>query len=151
MAPFFGPPCTVASFHRHHRHHHHHHHFPLLIPSWHAQLHLHRHTNEHWADNWRTNKQSDRNANNREYKSSKRKTYNIKQEKNKCTVEQEFHIVSFYRAMLCIRGISISHGPVSVRMSVCPSVTSRCSTKTAKRRITQTTPYDSPGILVFWC
>jgi len=42
-------------------------------------------------------------------------------------------------------------------MSVCPSVclfvrlsvTSRCSTKTAKRRITQTTPHDSAGTLVF--
>ena len=30
------------------------------------------------------------------------------------------------------------------------SVTSRSSTKTAKRRITQTTPHDSPGTLVFW-
>ena len=50
-----------------------------------------------------------------------------------------------YRAMLCICGTS--HGHVSVRLSV----TSRCSTKTAKPRITQTTPYDSPGILVFWC
>ena len=38
----------------------------------------------------------------------------------------------------------------SVRQSVSPSVTSRCSTKTAKRRITQTTPYNSPGTLVFW-
>ena len=54
--------------------------------------------------------------------------------------------VSFYRAMPCIRGTS--HGPVSVSVSV--SVTSRCSTKTAKRRITQTTPHDSPGTLVFW-
>ena len=27
-----------------------------------------------------------------------------------------------------------------------PSVTSRCCTKTAKRRITQTTPHDSPGL-----
>jgi len=35
--------------------------------------------------------------------------------------------------------------------SVRPSVTSRCSTKTAKRRITQTTPHDSPRTLVFWC
>jgi len=42
----------------------------------------------------------------------------------------------YYRAMLCIRGTS--HGPVSVCPSV--SVTSRSSTKTAKRRITQTTP-----------
>jgi len=52
--------------------------------------------------------------------------------------------LSFYRTMLCIRGTS--HGPVSV----CPSVTSRRSTKTAKRSITQTTPHDSPGTLVFW-
>ena len=62
-------------------------------------------------------------------------------------------VCGFYRAMLCIRGTS--HGPVSVclsvRLSVRPSVTSRCSTKTAKRRITQTTPHDSPGRLVFCC
>jgi len=34
---------------------------------------------------------------------------------------------------------------------LCPSVsvTSRSSTKTAKRRIIQTTPHDSPGTLVF--
>jgi len=49
--------------------------------------------------------------------------------------------IVFYRAMLCIRGTS--HGPVSVRPSARLSVTSRCSTKTAKRRITQTTPHDS--------
>ena len=36
-------------------------------------------------------------------------------------------------------------------MSLCLSVTSRSSTKTAKQRITQTTPHDSPGTLVFWC
>jgi len=35
--------------------------------------------------------------------------------------------------------------------SVCLSVTSRSSTKTAKRRITQTTPHDTPGNLVFGC
>ena len=49
----------------------------------------------------------------------------------------------FYRAMLsllCIRGTS--HGPVSV--CLCLSDTSRCSTKTAKHRITQTTPHDTP-------
>jgi len=38
-------------------------------------------------------------------------------------------------------------------MAVCPSVrssvTSRSSTKTAEQRITQTTPHDSPGTLVF--
>ena len=55
----------------------------------------------------------------------------------------------FYRAMLCMRGTS--HGPVSVCPSVRPSVTSRSSTKTAKRRITQTTRHDSPGTLVFGC
>ena len=49
--------------------------------------------------------------------------------------------IDCYRAMLCIRGTS--HGPVSV------SVTSRSSTKMAKQRITQTTPHDSPGTLVF--
>jgi len=37
--------------------------------------------------------------------------------------------------MLCIRGTS--HGPVSVRLSVRSFVTSRCSTKTTKRRITK--------------
>ena len=39
--------------------------------------------------------------------------------------------------MLCIRGTS--HGPVSVCVCLSVSVTSRSSTKTAKRRITQTT------------
>jgi len=33
--------------------------------------------------------------------------------------------------------------------SVCPSITSRCFTKTAKRRITQTTTLDSIGTQVF--
>jgi len=59
----------------------------------------------------------------------------------------------FYRAMLCIRGTS--HGPASVGLclsvSVRLSVTSRSSTKTAKRSITQRTPHDTPGSLVFWC
>jgi len=36
-------------------------------------------------------------------------------------------------------------------LSVCLSLTRRCSTKTAERRITQTTPHNSPGTLVFWC
>ena len=53
-------------------------------------------------------------------------------------------VCGHYRAMLCMRGTS--RGPVAV----CLSVTSRSSTKTAKRRITQTTPHDSPGTLVFW-
>jgi len=47
--------------------------------------------------------------------------------------------------MLCIRG--------TIAMGLCPSVSvaSRSSTETAKRRITQTTPHDTPGTLVFWC
>ena len=40
---------------------------------------------------------------------------------------------------------------LSVSVCVCLSVTSRSCTKTAKRRITQTTPHDSPGNLVFCC
>ena len=36
-------------------------------------------------------------------------------------------------------------------MGLCLSVTSRSSTKSAKCRITQTTPHDTPGTLVFWC
>jgi len=39
---------------------------------------------------------------------------------------------------------------LSVRLSVRLSVTSRHCTEMAKRRITQTTPYDNRGTLVFW-
>ena len=49
----------------------------------------------------------------------------------------------FYRVVLGIMGLC-----PSVSVSVSLSVTSRSSTKTAKRRITQTTPHDSPGTLV---
>ena len=59
----------------------------------------------------------------------------------------QYDFKSFYRAMLCIRGTS--HGPVSVCVCLCLSVTSRCSTNTAKRWITQTTPHDTQGNLVF--
>jgi len=51
------------------------------------------------------------------------------------TTPQRLSRPTFYRAMLCIRGTS--HGTVSVRLSIRLSVTSRCSTKTAKLRITQ--------------
>jgi len=40
---------------------------------------------------------------------------------------------------------------LAIGLCLCLSVTSRSSTKTAKHRITQTTPHDSPGTLVFWC
>jgi len=58
---------------------------------------------------------------------------------NNLLSELIFH--SFYSAMLCIRGTS--HGPVFVSVRLCPSVTSRSSTITAKHRITQTTPVAS--------
>ena len=77
--------------------------------------------------------------------------HSVSSTSNKCKPRRPTDSVSFYRAMLCIRGTS--HGPVSVCVCVCLSgclsVTSRCSTKTAKRRITQTTPHDIPGTLVF--
>jgi len=59
------------------------------------------------------------------------------------------HILPPEKTSVCIRGTS--HGPVSVCVCLCLSVTSQCSTKTAKRRITQTTPHDTPGTLVFCC
>ena len=58
-------------------------------------------------------------------------------------------VIFYYHAMLCIRGTS--HGPVSVSVCLSLCVTSRCSTKTAKHRITQTKPHDSSGTLVFRC
>jgi len=49
----------------------------------------------------------------------------------------------FYRAMLCMRR--------TIAMGLClsVSVTSRSSTKTAKRRITKTTPHDNTRTLAF--
>ena len=45
---------------------------------------------------------------------------------------------------------SLLHPPCArVRPSVCLPVTSRCSVKTSKHRITQITPYNSSGTLVF--
>ena len=40
---------------------------------------------------------------------------------------------------------------LSVRVCLSLSVTSQCSTKTVKHRITEIKPHDSPGNLVFWC
>jgi len=53
----------------------------------------------------------------------------------------------FTRATLGRAGISCRR--VSVCLSVHPSVTSRRSSETDKRRVTHTTPRDSPGIRVF--
>ena len=54
--------------------------------------------------------------------------------------------VDFYRAMLCIRGTS--HGPVSVRLSQVGVLLKRLNVQC---RNIQTTPHDSPGILVSCC
>jgi len=74
----------------------------------------------------------------------------------KCCLKASAVIVLliFTRAALSQRGTCRHRVSVCQTLdcpSVCPSVTSRCSTKTAKPRITQTTPYDSPGTLVFRC
>jgi len=72
----------------------------------------------------------------------------------KCRTGKWHTIVFFVRHFLsCIFSAPIrgtSHGPVSVSVSVRLGVTSRSSTKTAKQRITWTTPHNSPGTLVFW-
>ena len=47
-----------------------------------------------------------------------------------------------YASVVCAMGLCLS---------VCLSVTSRCSTKMARRRITSAVPHNSPGTLVFWC
>ena len=54
--------------------------------------------------------------------------------------------IFFTRTALAMRGIAC----LCVCVSVCLSVTRRYCIKTAKRRITQKTPRDSPGTLVFW-
>jgi len=54
--------------------------------------------------------------------------------------------IGFYRAMLCIRGTS--HGQC---VRPCLSQAGVLYTKTAERRITKTTPHDTPGTLVSWC
>ena len=53
---------------------------------------------------------------------------------------------SYAKRGICHRRVSVC---VSVYVCVCVSVTLQYSIKTAKRRITQTTPHDSPGTLVF--
>jgi len=49
------------------------------------------------------------------------------------------------------RGICRHRVSVCVCVCVCVSVTLRYCIKTAKHRITETTPHDSPMTLVFWC
>jgi len=61
-----------------------------------------------------------------------------------------------YKALHKSTGFSLYHFTTWCHAStvyatvMCLSVTSQCSTETNKRRIMQSTPYDSPGTLVIW-
>ena len=57
-----------------------------------------------------------------------------------------FFTARCYASAVLAMGLCLS---VSLSVCLCLSVTSRSSTKTAKRRITQITPHDSTGPLVF--
>jgi len=59
--------------------------------------------------------------------------------KSSCSLSHILMSSCITRATLASAGVSCRH------VSVCPSVTSRCSTEMAKRRITQTSPHDRPG------
>jgi len=58
---------------------------------------------------------------------------------------------TFYRATAMLSAVYAVVVCLCVCLCVCVSVTLRYCIKTAKRRITQTTPHDSPMNLVFWC
>ena len=68
------------------------------------------------------------------------------------TFENQLHLITLATQDMTLIDHRLQNGGLFTfcrfyRASV--SVTSRSSTKTAKRRITQTTPHDSPGTLVF--
>ena len=65
--------------------------------------------------------------------------------RKKCNYTVARHFIECWPARRCASAVL----PVIV-VSVSPSVTRRYCTKMAKRRITQTTLYDSPGTLIFW-
>jgi len=68
---------------------------------------------------------------------------NTEKSKTRCTYYGFLPRDSYAKLCIC-------HRRVSVCLCVCLSVTLRYCIKTAKRRITQITPHDSPGTLVFW-
>ena len=83
-------------------------------------------------------------------------------------------VQTFTRMLHCQQAVKIVHKKLMLKLDVCSyalftarcyasavlamglclsvhlPLTSRSSTKTAKRRITQTTPHDTPGSLIFW-
>ena len=77
--------------------------------------------------------------------------YGAKTKKTSEYVVVVIRCIDFYRASYALRGIGYDRVSVcvSVSVGVYLSVTSRSSIKTAKRLLTQTTPHDSPGTLVF--
>jgi len=58
-------------------------------------------------------------------------------------------LVFFQLESICFITVQC-HASAVYAIIVCLSVTCRCSTETAKYRIRQTMPHDSPGTLVFW-
>ena len=59
-----------------------------------------------------------------------------------------YEMVITVRAMLCaVYAMAL----LCLCVCLCLSVTSHYCIRTATHKITQTTPYDSPGTLVFWC
>jgi len=68
------------------------------------------------------------------------------------TVLFDYFIDVCSRCVICSVFTARCHASavLATGLCLCLSDTSRSSTKTAKRRITQTTPHDSPGTLVFW-
>jgi len=88
-----------------------------------------------------------------EHRELRIKYFELKQQYDELTDKMRYFTkvwhFGFFGMMLCWRSICCRR--VSVYLSVYLYVTCRYSTKMAKCRITQTTPYDSPGTLVFWC
>jgi len=68
-----------------------------------------------------------------------------------CLTIEEWKFCWFAVKFIVICMVQVFYRGMPVSVCVCLSVTSLSSTKTAKCRITQTTPHDIPGTLVFWC
>ena len=71
----------------------------------------------------------------------------IQRRRRRCFV----HDIADYRYFVTARRYASAVCAVIMCLSVCPSVTRRCCTKTAKRIDHGITPCDSPGTLVFGC
>jgi len=63
---------------------------------------------------------------------------------------EQIHMLRISAASFYSRNALLARYMLWPCLFVCPSVTSRCSTKTSEHRITRTTPHNSRGTLVFW-